>query len=95
MNRIFLSVAISCLLLLAACNKEYLTEDSMWGNNTFSCKIDGKVHVAKDDFFSTGIGTNHFLGAIPGSHSFIVHANLYTGYKNWGSIALTIKMLNK
>lgn len=38
--------------LLSSCKKEKLTKLTQNGANTFSCKINGKVYVAKSDLFS-------------------------------------------
>lgn len=41
------------LPLLVFCNKESLTKPTRTGANTFSCQINGKVYVAKNDLFAT------------------------------------------
>jgi len=68
-------------LMFAAlsCTKEKLTKATQTGANTFSCKINGKVYVAKNNLFSPGI-TGALVGTT-GNYSFFVTALIYNGNK--------------
>lgn len=50
LKKIMLGLAV--LLSTFSCKKEKLTKETQTGANTFSCKINGKVYVAKSDLFS-------------------------------------------
>lgn len=75
--------------LLTACKKEKLTKETQIGANTFSCKINGKVYVAKSELFSKGL-----IGSITnynGKQRFSVGSVMYhgdeSGYAVWLSIS--------
>lgn len=78
---------------LSACNKEKLTKPTQSGANTFSCKINGKVYVAKDDLFAPGLvgglsgpGNNNF-------YQFIGEAIVYRGDKSSYTLDLAVSPL--
>ncbi|WP_299291440.1 hypothetical protein [uncultured Mucilaginibacter sp.] len=71
-----LSLFLLFLLLLISCNKEKLTKPTQTGANTFSCKINGKVYVAKTSLFSPGL-TGGLRGA-SGRYEFEVEAIIYS-----------------
>lgn len=61
---------------LFSCTKDKLTKPTQTGANTFSCKINGKVYVAKTSLFSPGL-TGGLRGA-PGKYTFDVEAVVYS-----------------
>ncbi|WP_299291989.1 hypothetical protein [uncultured Mucilaginibacter sp.] len=63
------------LPLLYSCNKEKLTKPTQTGANTFSCKINGKVYVAKTSLFSPGLTGG--LSGVSGRYAFDVNALVY------------------
>jgi len=69
---------LSIFLIFAtlSCTKEKLTKPTQTGANTFSCKINGKVYVAKTSLFSPGL-TGGLRGA-PGRYEFQVEAIVYS-----------------
>ncbi len=71
-----LSLFLFLLALLVSCNKEKLTKPTQTGANTFSCKINGKVYVAKTNLFSPGLIGG--LWGAPGRYEFGVEAVVYS-----------------
>lgn len=79
------TLKISLLLLtffLAACKKEKLTKETQIGANTFSCKINGKVYVAKNELFSKGITVLLLKGRLLDTHDLGIEIVLYNGDKS-------------
>lgn len=63
--------------LLSACNKEKLTKPTQTGANTFSCKINGKVYVAKNDLFSPALNGGFYTTPLNKTGTFSLSANLF------------------
>lgn len=49
-KRIF---GLAVLLTILSCSKEKLTQPTQIGANTFSCKVNGVVHIPNDEAFSS------------------------------------------
>ncbi|MVN21324.1 hypothetical protein [Mucilaginibacter arboris] len=75
-----LSLLLFFLPFLVSCAKEKLTKATQTGANTFSCKINGKVYVAKTSLLSPGL-TGGLRGA-PGRYEFEVEAVVYSSGNN-------------
>ncbi|WP_419802359.1 hypothetical protein [Mucilaginibacter sp.] len=84
------SLFLFFLPLLVSCNKESLTKPTQTGANTFSCKINGKVYVAKNDLFAPGLIGGLRGGGATNSYHFECEAVMYIGNKSDYTIDLTV-----
>lgn len=75
-----LSLFLFFLPFLVSCNKEKLTKPTQTGANTFSCKINGKVYVAKDNLFAPGL-SGGLTGFTANNYHFECEAAMYDGSK--------------
>ena len=76
-----LSMLLIFAIALSACEKEKLTKETQSGENTFSCKINGKVYKAKTDLFSEAITGGIYLRQTS-KYELSIAGSMYNGRKS-------------
>ena len=83
------------LVTITSCKKEKLTKETQVGANTFSCKINGVVHIPNDEAFSVrAIHTSLTLNEDPNYFNLSITTN-YSREKPSEKVYITLYKINQ
>lgn len=91
----FLLSLLSLSLIFCSCKKEKLTKATQNGANTLSCKINGKVYVARTDLFSPAFTGGYYTSPLNNTGKLSLSANVRNGKdESEYKISLEIPFIN-
>ena len=93
--KIITFVPLFIFLISASCKKEKLTKETQIGANTFSCKINGVIHIPNDEAFSVrAIHTSLTLNEDPSYFNLSITTN-YSREKPSEQVYITLYKLKE
>ncbi len=93
LNRIF--ILLLFIATFTSCKKETLTSATQVGANTFSCRVNGVIHIPNNEAFSVdAISTRMYLNDDPNFYNLTVLTN-YSRKKPAEKIYITLYKVNQ